>query len=66
MSNNNWYETSDDMLMPLPLTMEQVNETVDEMTLTEEMTDDMARRRLPILPLFPSSPASLYMAISVS
>ena len=51
MSNNNWYETSDDMLMPLPLTMEQVNETVDEMTLTEEMTDDMARRRFPSITL---------------
>ena len=39
------------MLMPLPLTMEQVNETVDEMTLTEEMTDDMARRRFPSITL---------------
>ena len=24
MPNNNWYETSEDMLMPLPLTEEEV------------------------------------------
>ena len=51
MPNNNWYETSDDMMMPLPLTEEQVNERVDAMTLTEEMADDTARRRFPSITL---------------
>lgn len=51
MANNNWYETSEDMLMPLPLTEEQVNETVNERILTEEVTDDTARRRFPSITL---------------
>lgn len=51
MPNNHWYETSDDMMMPLPLTPEQANEVVNERTLTEEMTDDTARRRFPSITL---------------
>lgn len=51
MPNNNWYETSEDMMMPLPLTAEQANEAVNERTLTEEMADDTARRRFPSITL---------------
>ncbi|MGN0136945.1 DUF4397 domain-containing protein [Anaerotignum sp.] len=51
MPNQNWYETSEDMLMPLPLTKEQADEMVDEMTLTREMVDDTARSRFPSITL---------------
>ena len=40
---NNWYETSEDMVMPLPLTEEQIGE-LPESSLTEEMTEDATSR----------------------
>ena len=51
--NNDWYETSEDMLMPLPLTENQINE-LDEADDTEEMMDDTARRLYPGI-LLPSN-----------
>ena len=42
MPNNPWYETSDDMLMPLPFTEEEAREETD--ALTEERNADAARR----------------------
>ena len=42
--NNNWYETSEDMVMPLPLTEEQIGE-LPESSLTEEMTEDATSSR---------------------
>ena len=36
--NNNWYETSEDLLMPLPLTENQIEQLSTE-DLTEEMVD---------------------------
>ena len=44
--NNNWYETSEDMVMPLPLTEEQIGE-LPESSLTEEMTEDATSRLYP-------------------
>ena len=35
MPNRNWYETSEDLLMPLPLTEDEVNLTMEN--LTEEV-----------------------------
>jgi len=49
MPNHNWYETSEDMLMPLPLTEEEVNFTVEN--LTEEIANDNARGRYPSITL---------------
>lgn len=49
MPNHNWYETSDDMLMPLPLTDEESMEEVE--TLTEEMVDESLQRRFPSITL---------------
>ena len=51
MPNNNWYETSDDMLMPLPLTEAEINSTFSEEALTEEMANDNARGRYPSITL---------------
>ena len=51
MPNNKWYETSDDMMMPLPLTEDEVNMMVDEMVLTEEQVNDNARGRYPSITL---------------
>ena len=52
MPNNNWYETSDDMLMPLPLLEEDMEGTVDEELLMEEETGDgSTRRRFPAITL---------------
>ena len=51
MPNHNWYETSDDMLMPLPLTEEDINMDVDEVSLTEEIMDESAQRRFPSITL---------------
>ena len=34
--NNNWFETSEDLIMPLPLTEQQVDEVVDTQALTQE------------------------------
>ena len=51
MPNRNWYETSDDMLMPLPLTDAEINGTFSEETLTEEMANDNARGRYPSITL---------------
>ena len=42
MPNNNWYETSDDLLMPLPLTEEEVMQETD--ALTQEQNENTARR----------------------
>lgn len=42
MSNNNWYETSDDLLMPLPLTEEEAMQETD--SLTQEQNESAARR----------------------
>lgn len=44
--NNNWYETSDDMIMPLPLTEEQIGE-LPETSLTEEVSEDAVSRLYP-------------------
>ena len=51
MPNRNWYETSDDMLMPLPLTEAEINGTFSEEVLTEEMANDNARGRYPSITL---------------
>ena len=51
MSKNNWYETSNDMLMPLPLTESEVNGIVDDEVLTEEQVNDNARGRYPSITL---------------
>lgn len=44
--NNNWYETSDDMMMPLPLTEEQILE-LPESSLTEEVAEEAVGRLYP-------------------
>ncbi len=50
--NNNWFETSEDLLMPLPLTDTQIDEVVDEEALTEEsVNSDISRRIYPSLNL---------------
>jgi hypothetical protein len=49
MPNRNWYETSEDMLMPLPLTEEEANLTMEN--LTEEIVNDNARGRYPSITL---------------
>ena len=49
MANRNWHETSDDMLMPLPFTEDEVNMTVEN--LTEEVVNDNARGRYPSITL---------------
>lgn len=51
MPNQNWYETSDDMLMPLPLTEADVSMEVEEEALTEERVDNSAQRRFPSITL---------------
>ncbi|MBR6652600.1 MAG: DUF4397 domain-containing protein, partial [Anaerotignum sp.] len=51
MPNNNWYETSEDMLMPLPLTEAEVNGVYTEEILTEEVPNDNARGRYPSITL---------------
>lgn len=42
MPNNHWYETSDDMLMPLPLTQEEAMTETD--ALTQEQNENSVRR----------------------
>ncbi|MBQ3615172.1 MAG: DUF4397 domain-containing protein [Anaerotignum sp.] len=51
MPNNNWYETSEDMLMPLPLTEAEVSGVYTEEILTEEVPNDNARGRYPSITL---------------
>ncbi len=41
MANTNWYETSEDMLMPLPLTEEEANMEMED--YTEEITNSRGR-----------------------
>ena len=36
MAERNWYETSNDMMMPLPLTEAEVSQRVKDEMLTEE------------------------------
>lgn len=48
--NNNWYETSEDLLMPLPLTENQIEQLSTE-DLTEEMVDQTLRLLYPRIAL---------------
>lgn len=47
MPNRTWFETNEDLLMPLPLTREEAEEDVTEALLTEESMDETARGRFP-------------------
>ena len=51
MPNHNWYETSEDMLMPLPLTESEANDLPAAEMLTEEIVNDNARGRYPSITL---------------
>ena len=51
MPNNRWYETSDDMMMPLPLQEGEVDGVYEEEMLTEEIANDNARGRYPSITL---------------
>lgn len=51
MPRHNWYETSEDMMMPLPLTEDEARMNVSETLLTEEVTNDNARGRYPSITL---------------
>ena len=49
MPDRKWYETSEDMMMPLPLTEEEAKTTIDN--FTEEVVNDNVRGRYPSITL---------------
>ena len=51
MADRKWYETSNDILMPLPLTEAEMERTVNDEMLTEEQVNDNARGRYPSITL---------------